>query len=115
MNAASAQSKARYLPIVWTIVESGAVYTSAALVQLVTYLLHMNAGVILELMLAQLSVSLLVPLFSSHASISSPDLILSFRFPFAGDDTDGDHRARRDGIGARWSGDGDEGREHVPV
>jgi len=39
----------------WLVVESGAIYTSAALVQLVTYLVKMNAGVILELMLAQLS------------------------------------------------------------
>ncbi|KAF8069247.1 hypothetical protein FPV67DRAFT_1114035 [Lyophyllum atratum] len=41
--------------LMWVVVESGAIYTSAALVQLVTYLLTMNAGVILELMLAQLS------------------------------------------------------------
>ncbi|PPQ84459.1 hypothetical protein CVT26_007389, partial [Gymnopilus dilepis] len=47
--------RAKYLSMVWLVVESGSVYTSAALVQLVTYLLNMNAGVIMEFMLAQLS------------------------------------------------------------
>lgn len=48
--------RAKYLSLVFIVAESGAVYTSAALIQLITYLLNMNAGVILELMLAQLSV-----------------------------------------------------------
>ncbi|KAF8156067.1 hypothetical protein B0H34DRAFT_520079 [Crassisporium funariophilum] len=45
----------KYMVMVWLVVESGAVYTGAALVQLVTYLEMMNAGVIMEFMLAQLS------------------------------------------------------------
>jgi len=45
----------KYLAMVWLVVESGAVYSSAAIVQLVTYLLKMNAGVIMEFMLSQLS------------------------------------------------------------
>ncbi|CAA7261220.1 unnamed protein product [Cyclocybe aegerita] len=47
--------RAKYLGMVWLVVESGLIYTSAAIVQLVTYLLHMNAGVIMEFMLSQLS------------------------------------------------------------
>ncbi|KAG6829620.1 hypothetical protein H0H92_004027 [Tricholoma furcatifolium] len=46
--------RARYMGLVWLVVESGAVYTAAAVVQLVTTLLDMNAGVILEFMLAQI-------------------------------------------------------------
>ncbi|KDR70470.1 hypothetical protein GALMADRAFT_282221 [Galerina marginata CBS 339.88] len=49
------RQRAKYLGMVWLVAESGAVYTSAALVQLVTYLLNMNAGVIMEFMLSQLS------------------------------------------------------------
>jgi hypothetical protein len=49
----------KYLAMVWVVVESGAIYSSAAIVQLVTYLLQMNAGVIMEFMLSQLSVSVL--------------------------------------------------------
>lgn len=45
------------MSLVWLIVESGAVYTSAALIQLITYLLKMNAGVIMEFVLSQVSVS----------------------------------------------------------
>jgi len=45
----------KYLAMIWIIVESGAVYSTAAIVQLVTYLLKMNAGVIMEFMLGQLS------------------------------------------------------------
>ncbi|KAF5312236.1 hypothetical protein D9619_002334 [Psilocybe cf. subviscida] len=52
--------RAKYLSLVFIVAESGAVYTSAALIQLITYLLNMNAGVILEMMLAQLSA--LVPM-----------------------------------------------------
>lgn len=52
--------RAKYLSLVLIVAESGAVYTSAALIQLITYLLNMNAGVILELVLAQLSVSLFI-------------------------------------------------------
>ena len=48
----------RYLTTLWIVVESGFIYSSAAIVQLVTYLLKMNAGVILEFMLGQLSVSI---------------------------------------------------------
>lgn len=48
----------KYLAMVWLVVESGAIYSSAAIVQLVTYLLKMNAGVIMELMLSQLSVNI---------------------------------------------------------
>ena len=47
----------KYLATIWLVVESGLVYSSAAIVQLVTYLLKMNAGVIMEFMLSQLSVS----------------------------------------------------------
>ena len=47
----------KYLAMVWLVVESGAIYSSAAIVQLVTYLLKMNAGVIMEFLLSQLSVS----------------------------------------------------------
>ena len=47
----------KYLATLWLVVESGFIYSSAAIVQLVTYLLQMNAGVILEFMLSQLSVS----------------------------------------------------------
>ena len=47
----------KYLVNVWLVVESGLIYSSAAIVQLVTYLLKMNAGVIMEFMLSQLSVS----------------------------------------------------------
>ncbi|RDB26995.1 hypothetical protein Hypma_005079 [Hypsizygus marmoreus] len=45
----------RYMTLIWLVVESGAIYTSAALIQLVTYLEKMNAGVILEFILSQLS------------------------------------------------------------
>ncbi|KAF8896801.1 hypothetical protein CPB84DRAFT_1212799 [Gymnopilus junonius] len=38
------QQRAKYLSLVWLVVESGSVYTGAALVQLITYLLNMNAG-----------------------------------------------------------------------
>jgi hypothetical protein len=47
----------KYLATIWLVVESGSIYSSAAIVQLVTYLLQMNAGVIMEFMLGQLSVS----------------------------------------------------------
>ena len=47
----------KYLATIWLVVESGFIYSSAAIVQLVTYLLQMNAGVIMEFMLSQLSVS----------------------------------------------------------
>ena len=46
----------KYLATVWLVVESGLIYSSAAIVQLVTSLLKMNAGVIMEFMLSQLSV-----------------------------------------------------------
>ncbi|KAF9461738.1 hypothetical protein BDZ94DRAFT_1263229 [Collybia nuda] len=55
MSIAGSAYKTRYMSLVWLVVESGAIYTSAALIQLITYLLKMNAGVILEFMLAQLS------------------------------------------------------------
>ncbi|KAF8802765.1 hypothetical protein BYT27DRAFT_6751895 [Phlegmacium glaucopus] len=45
----------KYLGVVWLVVESGAVYSGAAIVQLVTYLEKMNAGVIMEFLLSQLS------------------------------------------------------------
>ncbi|KAG6864694.1 hypothetical protein C0991_007835 [Blastosporella zonata] len=47
--------RARYMSIVWLFVECGALYTLAAIIQLILYLLKMNAGVILELAMAQLS------------------------------------------------------------
>ena len=47
----------KYLATLWLVVESGFIYSSAAIVQLVTTLLHMNVGVIMEFMLSQLSVS----------------------------------------------------------
>ena len=46
----------KYLATVWLVVESGLIYSSAAIVQLVTSLLKMNTGVIMEFMLSQLSV-----------------------------------------------------------
>ena len=46
----------KYLATVWLVVESGLIYSSAAIVQLVISLLKMNAGVIMEFMLSQLSV-----------------------------------------------------------
>lgn len=48
--------RSRYMALVWLVVESGAIYTSAALIQLITYLEKMNAGVIMEFALSQLSV-----------------------------------------------------------
>lgn len=45
----------KYMAVVWIVVESGAIYSSAAIVQLVTYLEKMNAGVIMEFLLSQLS------------------------------------------------------------
>ena len=68
----------KYLATVWLVVESGLIYTSAAIVQLVTYLLKMNAGVIMEFMLSQLSVSVFFfsfPIYilsSSSSSLSFP-------------------------------------------
>jgi hypothetical protein len=56
----------KYLATVWLVVESGLIYSSAAIVQLVTYLLHMNAGVIMEFMLSQISVSVfffIIPIY----------------------------------------------------
>jgi hypothetical protein len=47
-----------YMSLLWMVVESGAVYTVVALIQLITEELGMNAGVIMELMLSQLSVCL---------------------------------------------------------
>ena len=47
----------KYMAMVWVVVESGAIYSSAAIVQLVTTLEKMNAGVIMEFLLSQLSVS----------------------------------------------------------
>jgi len=52
--------RSRYMALVWLVVESGAIYTSAALIQLITYLEKMNAGVIMEFALSQLSA--MVPL-----------------------------------------------------
>ncbi|KAG5649485.1 hypothetical protein H0H81_003548 [Sphagnurus paluster] len=43
------------MSIVWIIIESGAIYTAAAIVQLVLFLEHLNAGTILEMILVQLS------------------------------------------------------------
>jgi hypothetical protein len=53
----------KYLATVWLVVESGLIYSSAAIVQLVTYLLKMNASVIMEFMLGQLSVSVFFSFF----------------------------------------------------
>ena len=39
-----------YLATVWFVIESCLIYSSAAIVQLVTYLLKMNAGVIMKFM-----------------------------------------------------------------
>jgi hypothetical protein len=64
----------KYLATVWLVVKSGLIYSSAAIIQLVTYLLKMNAGVIMEFMLGQLSVS--VSLFPPPSSSSS-----SYFFP----------------------------------
>ena len=66
----------KYLATIWLVVESGLIYSSAAIVQLVTYLLQMNAGVIMEFMLSQLSVSFLSFFLSSslYIYISSSSL-----------------------------------------
>lgn len=48
-----------YMSLVWMVVESGAIYTIVALIQLITEVLGMNAGVMMEFMLSQLSVCLL--------------------------------------------------------
>lgn len=56
LSIAGGSNKRHYMSLVWLVVESGAIYTSAALIQLITYLLKMNAGVIMEFMLCQLSV-----------------------------------------------------------
>ncbi|KAG6872531.1 hypothetical protein C0995_009105 [Termitomyces sp. Mi166 len=42
------------MSLIWLLIESGAIYTSAAIIQLITEVLGMNAGVIMELMLAQI-------------------------------------------------------------
>ena len=67
----------KYLATVWLIMESGLIYSSVATVhwQLVTYLLKMNVGVIMEFMLSRLSVRvfffsfpLLIYILSSFSS-----------------------------------------------
>jgi hypothetical protein len=68
----------KYLATVWLVVESGLVYSSAAIVQLVTSLLKMNAGVIMEFMLSQLSVSVFF-FFSLCKFLSSSSSQLFFR------------------------------------
>ncbi|KAH9477227.1 hypothetical protein JR316_0011146 [Psilocybe cubensis] len=85
--------RAKYLSLVFIVAESGAVYTSAALIQLITYLLNMNAGVILELMLAQLSA--VVPM----VIVVRVGLGLAYEGPYNGN---GMHRGRS-GYAKRWS------------
>ncbi|KAG5635027.1 hypothetical protein H0H81_012680, partial [Sphagnurus paluster] len=53
--AASSRSRSRYMSLVWLIVESGAIYTTAAIAQLVMCITKLNGGIMLEMMLAQLS------------------------------------------------------------
>ena len=72
----------KYLATIWLVVESGLVYSSAAIVQLVTYLLKMNAGVIMEFMLSQLSVSVFFFLYTFFLSSSSSSLFTSDRQSF---------------------------------
>ena len=67
----------KYLATLWLVVESGFIYSSAAIVQLVTTLLKMNAGVIMEFMLSQLSVSVFL-LPNTYLS-SSLSITLFFR------------------------------------
>ncbi|KAG5635026.1 hypothetical protein H0H81_012679 [Sphagnurus paluster] len=49
------RNRLRYMSIVWVIIESGAIYTTAAIIQLVLFLIQFNSGVMLEMVLAQLS------------------------------------------------------------
>lgn len=70
LNFTSPKFQVRYMSLIWLIVESGAVYTLAAVIQLITYLLKMNVGVIVEFMLAQICVSCLFFILS----ICSPDI-----------------------------------------
>ena len=69
----------KYLATVWLVVESGLIYSSAAIVQLVTSLLKMNAGVIMEFMLSQLSVRR--PFFFSKFFFILLIISYSFFFP----------------------------------
>ena len=66
----------KYMAVVWIVVESGAIYSSAAIVQLVTYLEKMNAGVIMEFLLSQLSVSVF---FLNYCSFCLAHLSSLFR------------------------------------
>ncbi|KAG6872532.1 hypothetical protein C0995_009106 [Termitomyces sp. Mi166 len=54
LNFTGPKFQVRYMSLIWLIVESGAIYTSAAIIQLITYLLKMNVGVIMEFTLAQI-------------------------------------------------------------
>ena len=65
----------KYLATLWLVVESGFIYSSAAIVQLVTTLLKMNAGVIMEFMLSQLSVSV----FLIHICLPHYPSLIFFR------------------------------------
>ena len=71
----------KYLATVWLVVESGLIYSSAAIVQLVTYLLQMNAGVIMEFMLSQLSVSVFIFKFFFPIYLFSIFFIIHTFFP----------------------------------
>lgn len=55
LSIGSSKMQSYYMSLVWMVVESGAIYTVVALIQLITEELGMNAGVIMELMLSQLS------------------------------------------------------------
>ncbi|KAG5649756.1 hypothetical protein H0H81_002170 [Sphagnurus paluster] len=59
----------RYTSIVWVVVESGMFYAAATVIQLVMCLTKLNAGVILEMILAQLSVRCLLALAIAPALI----------------------------------------------
>ena len=90
----------KYLATVWLVVESGFIYSSAAIVQLVTYLLQMNAGVIMEFMLSQLSVSVFfLPIFFFFVFLIGITTSSLFFFFLIGNGSDDHRRPYRTGPG----------------
>ncbi|KAG5634083.1 hypothetical protein H0H81_003467 [Sphagnurus paluster] len=53
--ATCSRNRSRNMSLVWLFIESGAIYTTAAIIQLGLSLAKLNAGQILEMILAQLS------------------------------------------------------------
>ena len=66
----------KYLATLWLVEEGGFIYLSAAIVQLVTNLLQMNAGVIMEFILSQL----IVRVFSFFLRVVFPHHLLTHFF-----------------------------------